>query len=123
MKKRMGVILSLLFATITTCALASCGRSKWEYSKKDASEFIELNAKVSKNDSEKYEMDITSENPVFKNIVYKDNILLFDLSKVNNVKGYMKYEDVKDFYEFTRNDVRLDNYVTGPQIQDIPIAI
>ena len=30
---------------------------------------------------------------------------------------------VKDFYEFTRNDVRLDNYVTGPQIQDIPIAI
>lgn len=31
--------------------------------------------------------------------------------------------DVKDFYEFTRNDVRLDNYVTGQQIQDIPIAI
>ena len=31
--------------------------------------------------------------------------------------------DVKDFYEFTRNDVRLDNYVTGPQIQDIPIVI
>lgn len=31
--------------------------------------------------------------------------------------------DVKDFYEFTRNDIRLDNYVTGPQIQDIPIAI
>lgn len=31
--------------------------------------------------------------------------------------------DVKEFYEFTRNDVRLDNYVTGPQIQDIPIAI
>ena len=31
--------------------------------------------------------------------------------------------DVKDFYEFTRNDVRIDNYVTGPQIQDIPIAI
>lgn len=31
--------------------------------------------------------------------------------------------DVKDFYEFTRNDVRLDNYVTGPQIQVIPIAI
>lgn len=31
--------------------------------------------------------------------------------------------DVKDFYEFTRNDVRLDNYVTGPQIQGIPIAI
>lgn len=31
--------------------------------------------------------------------------------------------EVKDFYAFTKDDVRLDNYVTGPQIQDIPVAI
>lgn len=31
--------------------------------------------------------------------------------------------DVKDFYEFTRNDVSLENYVTGPQITNIPVAI
>ena len=31
--------------------------------------------------------------------------------------------EVKDFYEFTRNDVRVDNYETGEQIKDIPIAI
>ncbi len=31
--------------------------------------------------------------------------------------------EVKDFYDFTRHDVRLDDYVTGPQIQNIPIAI
>lgn len=31
--------------------------------------------------------------------------------------------EVKDFYAFTREDVRLDNYVTGPQIKDIPVAI
>lgn len=31
--------------------------------------------------------------------------------------------DVKDFYQFTRNDVSLENYVTGEQITDIPIAI
>lgn len=31
--------------------------------------------------------------------------------------------EVKDFYDFTRNDVRLDNYVTGPQIENIPIAV
>ena len=31
--------------------------------------------------------------------------------------------EVKDFYQFTPDDVRLDDYVTGPQIQDIPIAI
>ncbi|RDU23924.1 thymidylate synthase [Anaerosacchariphilus polymeriproducens] len=31
--------------------------------------------------------------------------------------------DIKDFYEFTVNDVRLDNYQTGPQITNIPIAV
>lgn len=31
--------------------------------------------------------------------------------------------EVKDFYDFTRDDVRLDNYVTGPQVKDIPIAV
>ena len=31
--------------------------------------------------------------------------------------------DIKDFYKFTRNDVRLDNYVTGPQIENIPVAV
>jgi thymidylate synthase len=30
---------------------------------------------------------------------------------------------VKDFYEFTRDDVRLENYVTGPQITEIPVAV
>lgn len=27
------------------------------------------------------------------------------------------------FYDFTKDDVRLDNYETGPQIRDIPIAV
>lgn len=31
--------------------------------------------------------------------------------------------DVKDFYQFTRNDVSLQGYETWPQITDIPIAI
>ncbi len=31
--------------------------------------------------------------------------------------------DIKDFYGFTRNDVKLENYVTGPQVENIPIAI
>ncbi len=31
--------------------------------------------------------------------------------------------DIHDFYEFTRNDVIVEDYVTGPQIEDIPIAI
>lgn len=30
---------------------------------------------------------------------------------------------VKDFYAFTREDVRLDHYVTGPQIREIPVAV
>ena len=31
--------------------------------------------------------------------------------------------DIKDFYEFTRDDVKVTDYQTGPQITDIPIAI
>jgi len=31
--------------------------------------------------------------------------------------------DVKDFYSFTVDDLHVENYVTGPQIKNIPIAI
>ena len=31
--------------------------------------------------------------------------------------------DIHDFYEFTPDDVSLENYVTGQQIKDIPIAV
>ena len=31
--------------------------------------------------------------------------------------------DVRDFYQFTSEDVSLENYTPGPQITDIPIAI
>lgn len=31
--------------------------------------------------------------------------------------------DIKNFYDFTAEDVRLDNYQTGPQIKNIPVAV
>ncbi len=31
--------------------------------------------------------------------------------------------DVKDFYEFTPDDFRLENYITGPKIENIPVAV
>lgn len=31
--------------------------------------------------------------------------------------------DVKDFYRFTRDDFTVENYTTGPQIENIPIAV
>ena len=31
--------------------------------------------------------------------------------------------EIKDFYKFTRNDVIVEDYVTGPQVKDIPVAI
>ena len=31
--------------------------------------------------------------------------------------------EIKDFYAFTKEDVRLENYVTGPQIRNIPVAV
>ena len=31
--------------------------------------------------------------------------------------------DVKDFYEFTLDDFKIEDYVTGPQVENIPIAV
>lgn len=31
--------------------------------------------------------------------------------------------EVKDFYKFIRDDVSVDNYITGPQVTNIPVAI
>lgn len=31
--------------------------------------------------------------------------------------------DIKDFYQFTTDDIRITDYVTGEQIKDIPIAV
>lgn len=37
-------------------------------------------------------------------------------------KFYMN-PDIKDFYQFTLDDFKIEDYVTGPQIENIPIAI
>jgi thymidylate synthase len=31
--------------------------------------------------------------------------------------------EVKDFYDFTVDDFKIEDYVTGPQVKNIPIAI
>ena len=31
--------------------------------------------------------------------------------------------EVKNFYDFTVDDLHVENYITGPQIIDIPIAV
>ena len=31
--------------------------------------------------------------------------------------------EIKDFYKFTTDDIKITDYVTGPQIKNIPIAI
>ena len=31
--------------------------------------------------------------------------------------------DIKDFYDFTTDDIIIEDYVAGPQIKNIPIAI
>ena len=31
--------------------------------------------------------------------------------------------EVKDFYQFTTDDIKITDYVTGEQIKDIPIAV
>ena len=36
---------------------------------------------------------------------------------------FMLNPEIRDFYQFTRNDVSVEDYQTGPQVENIPIAI
>ncbi len=31
--------------------------------------------------------------------------------------------EIKDFYKFTKDDVKVENYECGPQVENIPVAI
>ncbi|MDE7258088.1 MAG: thymidylate synthase, partial [Lachnospiraceae bacterium] len=42
---------------------------------------------------------------------------------VHDAPVFQLNPEVRDFYKFTRNDVSVENYVTGPQVENIPIAI
>ena len=35
----------------------------------------------------------------------------------------IQHPEVKDFYQFTTDDLIVENYQAGPQIKDIPIAV
>lgn len=43
--------------------------------------------------------------------------------QTNEAPVFWLNPEIKDFYEFTSGDVRPDNYVTGPQLRDIPVAV
>ena len=51
------------------------------------------------------------------------NIEVEDLRSLCPFIGPPLKTSFKDFYQFTRNDVSLEHYETGEQIQNIPIAI
>jgi len=42
---------------------------------------------------------------------------------VHEAPDFWLNPEIHDFYEFTRNDVRVDNYVTEPQTENIHVAI
>lgn len=52
--------------------------------------------------------------PIIKELITREQ---FDAPKVT------LNPDIKDFYKFTKNDVIVENYVAGPQVKNIPIAI
>lgn len=40
-----------------------------------------------------------------------------------NAPTFWMNPEIKDFYKFTVDDFRLDNYVTGPKVENIPVAV
>ena len=58
--------------------------------------------------------------------IYDRHILLIEeliSRETHSAPKFWLNPEVKDFYQFTPDDVRLDDYVTGPQIKNIPIAV
>ena len=47
----------------------------------------------------------------------------YDLSKEFPAPKFWLNPEVKDFYDFTPDDVKLEGYETHPQIKNIPIAV
>ncbi len=43
--------------------------------------------------------------------------------KTNPAPKFTLNPDIKDFYKFTTDDITIEDYVTGPQITNIPIAV
>jgi thymidylate synthase len=41
----------------------------------------------------------------------------------HNAPTFWMNPEIKDFYQFTVDDFRLDNYVTGPKVENIPVAV
>lgn len=42
---------------------------------------------------------------------------------VYDAPAFVLNPEITDFYQFTRDDVKVENYITGPQVKDIPVAI
>ena len=54
--------------------------------------------------------------------------LIADGNEFRFARFYIVYEGVdvykrQDFYQFTTKDITIEDYVTGPQIKNIPIAV
>lgn len=42
---------------------------------------------------------------------------------VYDAPSFVLNPEVTDFYRFTRDDVKVENYITGPQVKEIPVAV
>ena len=51
------------------------------------------------------------------------NIEVEDLRSLCPFIGPPLKTSFKDFYQFTPDDIKVTDYVTGPQIKNIPVAI
>ena len=101
MRKIIKVFAIILLLSLTVFTTVSCGKKDkntvdWSYSKKDASKFVELDGEIAQSEKD-LTFTLTYKDAIFKDNIDKSHILLFDFSNIENVKDYIKYEDVLNF--------------------------
>ena len=61
-----------------------------------------------------YAIPISDAKPIIEELIQRET---------HPAPAFWLNPEVKDFYQFTTDDITITDYVTGPQIKNIPVAI
>ena len=101
MKKVIKIFTIILLLSLTIFTTVSCKKKNndtglnWSFSKKDASKFVELDANIVQEEDGTLVLNATYNNAIFTGKLDNTTVLLYNFNKLNDIKDYIKYEDIK----------------------------
>ena len=115
MKRRLFLSIFVLILLSLSLTLFGCTikfkpdrKGEWEYSKAEMAKFAEGNV-ILTSDQDIQHLSFSLKNSFFKEEISAENILLFNLSEIGEVRDYIKYDDIKShLVEFNNFELSLD---------------